>query len=47
MKPAMLAQVTHVILSSSTPKTTYFQREFSMKPSSATAISHPNIALAM
>jgi hypothetical protein len=44
MKPAMLAQVTHVISSSITLKIAYFQRETPMKPSSATAISRPNIA---
>jgi len=47
MKPAMLAQATHVISSSITLKTVYFQREFPMNASSATALAHPNIALAM
>lgn len=47
MKRAILAQMTHVVSSSINLKITYFQRETPMKPSSATAISHPNIALAM
>lgn len=47
MKPAMLAQATHVISSSIILKTAYFQRELTMNTSSAIAISHPNIALAI
>lgn len=47
MKPAMLAQANRQFFANIALKITDFQREFPMKPSSAIAQSHPNIALAM